>query len=420
VLEVIKTDIKTCPQQIRHQQLQLLSIRAQRLKDMIDTVVCKFKTAYRGLLEDKMETQRRTMNEHLFQTQNYEDRYEESANRAVQFLLFIKTSRVSQINNISSQILNILTEIRMAIGKRQVRMNEKVKEISAPVKRMSIRVTGVSGVLHISLLTSDYAWVFDNKFILIDKAGGTIHRVPNRIPLKTVGPHTVSNSGELIHIDRKYNIKKLSVDNKTFTTLIERSSQWLPYCVYCSPVTGYLMVGMYNYRRKTGKVSVFNSTGQLILTIQNDNTGSMLYRYPNYITENKNSDIIVSDWRRCAVVVTDCEGQHRFSYMGPSESPLNPRGICTDALSHILVCDYNTNTVQMIDKDGHFLSLLLTPQHGISTPFSLNYDDKTHLLWVGSVDTNTVSVYRYIQRKYCLNGKYYSLWDVLLQIVSFV
>ena len=156
------------------------------------------------------------------------------------------------------------------------------------------------------------------------------------------------------------------------------------------------MVATYNtdtYRE--GKITRYNSTGQQVLTIQHNNTGHNLYSLPRYITENRNGDIIVSDWLR--VVVTERGGRHRFSYTRPpSGSPLSPRGICTDALSHILVCDAITHTVQMIDKDGHFLSLLLTEQHGRYRPWGLNYDDKTHLLWVGSEFTDTVRVYIYI------------------------
>ena len=160
------------------------------------------------------------------------------------------------------------------------------------------------------------------------------------------------------------------------------------------------MVGMYNFGTLTGKVILYSDQLHPVQTIQHDNTGHEMYRYPQYITENRNRDIIVSDLDR-GVVVTERGGRHRFSYTGPpSGSRLLPRGICTDALSHILVCDVNTHTVQMIDKDGHFLSLLLTPQqHGIDRPHSLNYDDKTHLLWVGSLYNNTVCVYRYIQRR---------------------
>ncbi|XP_056003829.1 uncharacterized protein LOC125667654 [Ostrea edulis] len=424
LLAGIQTDIQTCPPQICHRQSQM-STKAQRLKDLIDTAVCDVKTRYRGLLIDRIQQQKRKMNRHLTHIQNYEDKYEQSANRAVQFLLFIKTSRVPQIKDTPnlpqhlllsqtegfnmedvSQLLRGIPEIQMTTGKRQVGIDECVKLMSTPVLHTSVCVTGVSGVLHISRVISDKVWVSDfNTLILTDTTGDTIHRVADiTTSLFTGGVHTVNSSGELIYIDSDDNINKLSVNNQTVTTQIEYTSPWEPRCVYCSPSTGDLMVGMWNY--KTGKVTRYNSSGQHILTIQHDNKRHTLYSDPLYITENTNSDIIVSDWityNRGAVVVTECGGRHRFSYTGPpSGSSLNPVGICTDALSHILVCDVNTNTVQMIDKDGHFLSLLLTPQHGRNRPWSLNYDDKTHLLWVGSVKTNTVSVYRYLQRRYSL------------------
>ncbi|XP_056003831.1 uncharacterized protein LOC125662105 [Ostrea edulis] len=420
LLAGIQTDIQTCPPQICHRQSQM-STKAQRLKDLIDTAVCDVKTRYRGLWIDRIQQQKRKMNRHLTHIQNYEDRYEQSANRAVQFLLFIKTSRVPQIKDTPnlpqhlllsltegfnmedvSQLLRGIPEIQMTTGKRQVGIDECVKLMSTPVLHTSVCVTGVSEVLHISRVMSDRVWVSDwDNLILTDTTGDTIHRETDLTSWYEIGGHTVNSSGELIYIDRKRNINKLSVNNQTVTTQIEYTYPWEPGCVYCSPSTGDLMVGMCNY--DTGKVTRYNSSGQHILTIQHDNKRHTMYSAPFYITENTNGDIIVSDWRRGAVVVTERGGRHRFSYTGPpSGSSLNPHGICTDALSHILVCDYNTDTVQMIDKDGHFLSLLLTRQHGINKPHSLNYDDKTHLLWVGSYLTNTVSVYRYLQRRYSL------------------
>ncbi|XP_056007538.1 uncharacterized protein LOC130050809 isoform X1 [Ostrea edulis] len=403
LLAGLQTDIQTCPPQICHRQSQM-STKAQRLKDLIDTVVCDVKTRYRGLLIDRIQQQKRKMNRQLVHLQNYEDRYEQSANRAVQFLLFIKTSRVPQIKNSPSQLLSVITEIQMTTGKRQVGIDECVKLMSTPVLHTSVCVTGVRRVLHISRVMSDRVWVSHYNLILTDTTGDTIHRVTD-IGWYT-GVHTVNSSGELIYIDSDYNINKLCTDNKTVTRLIQRTSPWYPRCVYCSPSTGDLMVAMCNTDTETAKVTRYNSSGQHILTIEHDNTGHTLYSGPLFITENNNGDIIVSDWinSKCGVVVvTERGGRHRFSYTEPpSGSSLTPLGICTDALSHILVCDVYTDTVQMIDKDGHFLSLLLTRQHGVNRPHSLNYDDKTHLLWVGSGDTNTVSVYRYLQRRYSL------------------
>ncbi|XP_062570674.1 uncharacterized protein LOC134232704 [Saccostrea cucullata] len=180
---------------------------------------------------------------------------------------------------------------------------------------------------------------------------------------------------------------------------------WEPRCVYSSPSTGDLLVAMYNiYTNRQCKVVRYNSRGEKIQTIQYKNIGQILYSRPLYITENRNGDVIVSDAVHDAVVVTDCGGRHRFSYTGPpSGSQLLPKGICVDALSHILVCDLYSNKVQMIDQDGHSLPLTQT-QHGVVKPGSVSYDNKTHLLWVGSRCNNTVNIYRCC-RKDLLTGK---------------
>jgi hypothetical protein len=406
-----------------------MSTKAQMMKNLTDgfhSWICDVTTRYRNLLMVSLiQQQKRKMNRHLSDVQNYEDRYEQSVNRAVQFLVFVKTSLVPQIKNNPNlpqhlllsltegfnmedvcQLLRGNSEIQMSTGKRQVGIEECVKLMSTPVQHASVCVTGVKSVTHISRGTSDRVWVSEsNKLILTDTTGVTIHRVTGILSRHVGGVHTVNNRGELIHIDRKHNINKLSTDNTTVTTLFEYTSPWWPLFVYCSPTTGHLMVAMYNSYTGTGKVTLYSDQLHPLQTIQHDNTGHSMYRVPLYITENRNGDIIVSDGDR-GVVVTERGGRHRFSYTGPpSGSGLSPWGICTDALSHILVCDSKTDAVQMIDKDGQFMSLLLTQQHGVHTLYSLNYDDKTHLLWVGSLNNNIVNVYRHIQRRYSLTGK---------------
>lgn len=133
---------------------------------------------------------------------------------------------------------------------------------------------------------------------------------------------------------------------------------------------------------------------------------------PKFITENNNGDVVISalnmtshEDKSGVVAVINQNGTSRFIYKGhPQASELRPRGICTDALSHILVCDLKTHSVQMLDKDGKFLSYLLIRPPGIFTPSSLFYDSKTHHLWVGSIDRNTVCVYRYLSRPGNLSG----------------
>ncbi|XP_062617251.1 uncharacterized protein LOC134278961 [Saccostrea cucullata] len=266
------------------------------------------------------------------------------------------------------------------------------------VLQKSVTVSGVSGCSHISLVSTDRVWISDYKgnLILTNTTGDILDSVTD-LRQYGGGVHTVNSISELIYKGCNKNIIKLSKD-KVKTTVIPYTSPWTPLCVYSSPSTGDLLVGIRNtdtYRE--GQVNRYSNTGEHIQTIQHDNTGQGLYSEPNYITENCNGDVIVSDSGCDAVVVTDSSGKHRFSYTGPtSGSELSPCGICTDALSHILVCDPNTDTIHIIDQDGLFLTQLETKQHGIGTPVSLSYDCDTQLLWVGSLYNNKVNIYRLI------------------------
>ncbi|XP_062600002.1 uncharacterized protein LOC134261591 isoform X1 [Saccostrea cucullata] len=261
----------------------------------------------------------------------------------------------------------------------------------------SVTVTGAKYSCHISYLTSDRVWISDgyNNLILTNTEGEKLHQLTDVI--SGDGVHTVNKDGELIYIDKNYNIIKLSLD-KTKSSIINYTEAWRPRCVYSSPSTGDLLVVMFNTETDENKVARYNSAGENTQTIQHDSKGQELYKFPKYITENRNGDVIVSDLVH-DVVVTDRGGNHRFSYTGPpSGNRLDPRGICTDAMLNILVCSHNTHTVQIIDKDGNFLSLVETSNHGMERPFGLSYNDKTHLLWVGSRYKNKVNIYR------CLYG----------------
>nr|XP_034310379.1 uncharacterized protein LOC117684017 [Crassostrea gigas] len=295
-----------------------------------------------------------------------------------------------------------------------------LKLMSPPELLHSLTVTGVDNCYHISCVTSDRVWVSNdwNNLILTDTTGVPLHRVKDSWGDR--GSHTVNSESELIYIDRNYKINKLSKDMKTTITFIERTdSTWVPRCVYWSPSTGDLLVGMLYIHTRTGKVTRYNQSGQLTQNIQHDKAGRGLYRQPRYITENNNGDVVVSDFDEDYdvaygddyvpgdVVVTERGGRHRFSYTGPpSGSRLRPLGICTDALSHILVCDYETKTVQMLDKDGQFLSHLLTESQEMREPRSLSYDVNNHRLWVGSCNNTKVCVYRYITRQDALTDEH--------------
>lgn len=250
--------------------------------------------------------------------------------------------------------------------------------------------------------------------MLMNTTGDTLH---SREALcndfvKGYGLHTVNREGELIFIDGKNTINKLSKKLKKVTTFIKlKDKTLLPQCVYCSKFTGDLLIAVLKVNTKGSSfmssyvVRRYNQSGKLTQTIQHDNKGVELFRRPLYITENNNEDIVVSDCT--SVVVTEGGGRHRFTYEYKAIFDiLMPNGICTDALSNILVCDEHSNTIHIIDRDGQFLSSLLM---GIFRPRSLSYDINTHRLWIGSEYDNTVCCFRYMTKQVGQTGGSYHL-----------
>ena len=75
-------------------------------------------------------------------------------------------------------------------------------------------------------------------------------------------------------------------------------------------------------------------------------------------------------------------------------TPFDPRGITCDKYGHVIVADYNSNLVHLLDKHGRFLMYLLTEVDGIFAPTSVAID-KAGFLWVGGGDA-TIKIYRYI------------------------
>lgn len=279
------------------------------------------------------------------------------------------------------------------------------------------KVPNVDSCHHISCVTPNRVWVSDkNNLIFTNTAGKILHCLEDSISMfaSDAGTHTVNSDNELFYIKHNHDIKRLSRDLKMTTTFVEKkNSKWTPQCVHCSQSTGDLLVGLFKLNPTEGIVFRFNQTGQRTQTIKESNLGINhickrkvnLYRSPDYITENKNGDILVSDFHR-AVVVTNHEGKHRFDFTGhPPGINFFPKGVCTDVLLNILVC--GNSTVQMLDKNGRFLSYLLIRPPGIFSPTSLSYDVNTHRLWVGCRRKNSVCVYNYIIQNDTETSKYH-------------
>ncbi|XP_062589299.1 uncharacterized protein LOC134250954 [Saccostrea cucullata] len=422
VLSGIQNHMKTCSRTLSGIQ-SAMHLKAIRLKDLTDTVLLNDITKCSLLLVQTLQHQKFKQNTFLAKSEYYEHRSEHLLIRPVQFLLFYKKNfinttktivQVKQVpilsicDNLNKADVNLLLkETQSEIIKREILDEQLLKMMSKPVLKRSVKVKDISYGRHVSIVAPDKFWVSDwNNLILTDTSGETLQEVTDKAAFG--GVHTVSSAGELLYVDIRGDVK-IQTESRSMVMLMRITDSLRPVSLHYCVSSGELLIGMrmYNYKTYTGMVKRYDNSGEVELqTIRIDHKGEILFGDPKYLTKNCNGDIIVSDYDLRAVVVVDAGGKHRFSYTGPPsgsglKSGLQPEGICTDALSHILVVDTLTDTVQMIDKDGHFLSLLLTKPGSIHELYGLAYDHKTHLLYVGrgsSECTDIVSVYRYIER----------------------
>ncbi|XP_062573396.1 uncharacterized protein LOC134235291 [Saccostrea cucullata] len=257
-------------------------------------------------------------------------------------------------------------------------------EISVPV---------VKSAHHISCTEDGLVWVSDNfgNLVLMDVKGKSLMKLVTNGGDE--GYHSATIDGELIYADKTNKCVKKITTNKEVQTIF-KTGMWRPTCVFSSPKNKDIFVGLVS--DQYAKIGRFDKTGRSLFDIHSDSKGEALLKYPLYLTENKNSDICISDVNKHAVVVIDTYGRHRFSYKRQcSNGGFWPHGISTDNESHILICNsyYSNPSVEMIDENGVFLYIILAQKHGLQKPRGLCVDNQQRL-WVGQWHDNKVCVYK--------------------------
>ncbi|XP_061171077.1 uncharacterized protein LOC133180621 [Saccostrea echinata] len=273
-------------------------------------------------------------------------------------------------------------------------------KLSSVTKVSEVTIQG-QGTSHLSPLPPNRFWATEGSGNLIqsDMEGNILQKISTSM-WYIIGNHTVTTEGELLYTDNNENTVYRVTSYMSITKFIETGS-WVPVAIYSSPINGHILVGMTTNLDQ--KITRYNRKGRQLQDIQRDDKGQSLYKSVDYITQNINGDICVSDLKAKKVVVVTASGKYRFSYSGlHAQSGFRPHGICTNVLGHILVCNgyftlnENCSAVHLLDINGQFLSLLLTPDHCPLCPCALCIDNQ-HNLWVGGWDSSTISVYTYLQ-----------------------
>lgn len=112
------------------------------------------------------------------------------------------------------------------------------------------------------------------------------------------------------------------------------------------------------------------------------------------MAENVNGDVCVIDrveMKHGQVVVLSSTGELKFIYQGCGTKQLefDPRDLCCDSAGHILLGDYGTRSVHLLDHEGTFQTYLIkTDEEICSMALYLNR------LWIGGKN-GMISDYHY-------------------------
>ncbi|XP_022290397.2 uncharacterized protein LOC111102033 [Crassostrea virginica] len=240
--------------------------------------------------------------------------------------------------------------------------NTSVRELLVEPEVINTIKTGHEGLLSVTCFNEEEIWTSRETAEI--KCFNTQGVLQKTIKTKSgIRPDDIAvySDGALVYSDASTRtVYKVKNDQ---TEEIIRLQGWTPIQL-CVTSSGDLLVTMFSDDYTQSKV-VRYSGSTVKQTIQFGDDGQPLYSgnaYPKYITENRNLDICVADWKAGAVVVVNRAGKLEFKYTGQSPStkkePFNPIGITTDSQGRILMSDYNNHCIHVLDVDGHFLQCI--------------------------------------------------------------
>lgn len=299
---------------------------AQSLMDLINKTEKDFmNNLFSDFFKHSCLKQQKELGKCIVNQQIYVHRYEHSSSNRLKFISFIKTIdltenhlklNTSQFSMTESDkkcdVLESLSEKIKERGYRHIGTEFLLKCLPKVEIHHTFTMNDVVNCNHISCINLDSIWVscMIRGLILLNRSGEKIFNLNEKYLFFSSGYHTVNKEGELIYIGNDFKLSKFSKENKTIPICRtnELSKEWAPECVYSSPITEDILVGMsrstvspppkmtdlYRFEKEEGKIFRFNKSGLLTQTTYANEKELYFSSIPKFITENNNGDVVKS------------------------------------------------------------------------------------------------------------------------------
>lgn len=180
---------------------------------------------------------------------------------------------------------------------------------------------------------------------------GNLHRT---VHITCIGLFLCVHNNHVVYSDYEDKSVKIKPDSNAVVTMFT-TKDWNPNGL-TSTESGDLLVCL--QQDDHAKVVRYSSTGTVLQSIQYDSHGQPLYKSPKYIAENVNGDVIVTDWKKNAVIAVNRLGIYRYSFSW-NEGKSFVCSVATDLVGHVLVTDFRGIKIRILDKDGRFLRYIV-------------------------------------------------------------
>lgn len=286
--------------------------------------------------------------------------------------VFLTVDRIGLFDLTLSREFNRKPEPALKFGSRHVAGFQLVRRIKVTVPRedsFECRATGLATLFGDHLVIGDQE---NRKVKIFNRLGHFVETIAS------VKPSCVAVCNDVIGVTDTMSLN-LYTNDRTVKKKISLESTGSSY-----PLTSlrdqYFIVA----NNKTTTFQMYDLRGDLVHDIVPDKQAKI--RNPTFITANSKGQIIVSDWLSNTVVMIDDEGQLVKEFKLKTKLGKNdwlPGSICCDHFDNIFVSDFSRSRIVVLNPQGEFMFEYPTRLDGLDRPRCMTTDGNGFLIVSG-------------------------------------